>query len=127
MMRSRLLAVAGLALLLALGTSTAQAAKKKATHTVHGTVVDVHRADGKAPGTITVKMHQKQKGAAAAQVLDRKFKVAKGTRVEIVQGKKGAKQHLPATFADVHDGEHVVLAARGDVAEVISVHKAGKK
>jgi hypothetical protein len=123
----RLLGIVGLALLLALGTSPAQAAKKKATHAVHGTVVNVQRVDGKAVGTVTVEIHHKKKGITTTQVVDRKFKVANGTRVEIVKGKKGAQQHLPATFADVQNGEHVVLVVTGDVAQAIAIHQKAKQ
>jgi hypothetical protein len=126
MIVSRLSAVTGVALLLVFVTSSAEGAKKNAIHTVHGTVVDVRQVDGKAIGTVTLKTHHKKKGTTVTQVVDRKFKVAAGTRVEIVSGKKGANQHLPATFTDVHDGEHVVLVAKGDVAEVISIHRGGK-
>ena len=123
----RLLGVAGLALGLAVGTSTAEAARIRATHVVHGTVVDVHQPNGKDAASVTLKTHHKKKGTTVTQVVDRRFKVTSTTRVEIVRGKKGAQEHLPGTFADVHDGEHVVLSVRGDIAELISIHKGHKK
>jgi hypothetical protein len=90
--------------------------------------VDVQRADGKTSGTLTVKIKHKKKGATApVQEVDRKFKVTNATRMEFVQGKKGAQQRIPATFADVQSGEHVVLVVKGDHAERIAIHKKGKK
>jgi hypothetical protein len=123
----RLAGIATVALLLLLGTSTAQAAKNKALHTVHGTVVDVQRANGNAGGTVTVKVKRKNKGAATAVEVERKFRVTATTRTEFVQGKKGAPQHILATFGDVHNGELVVLVARGDHAEKIAIHRKGNK
>ena len=120
----RLLMVGGMAFLLALCTSTAEAAKPK-THSVHGTVGDVH----KNTGTLTLKMRagKKQGATVPAQEVTRKFKVTKATRVEFVKGKKGAQEITPATLADVHNGEHVVMTVKAGVVEKIAIHTKGKK
>ncbi len=109
-----------------------QGAKQKGHHTVHGLVMDAVKDKDKDEGSITVKVHHKKKKADAAptQEMEKKFQVGKETKFEIVTGKKGQRQHKPATFADVHKGEHVVIvpkAGNPQIAEKVAIIAHKKK
>src|SRR5438552_14216708 len=115
---TRALVVLGLTL--AIGASTADAEKpgqagnkQKRKHAVHGVVVNVVKDRDKDSGTITVRVHQGKKGNAAASApVERKFHVTSATKFEklLIEGKgKGEREHKPATFAEVHRGEHVLI------------------
>jgi hypothetical protein len=121
MLLSRASLVLGLALALLVQVQTAQAdkgGKKKGRHRgVHGVVTDVTQDKEKNAGTLTVKVHHhKKKGAAAAPAAEseKKFRITEATKIERVSGSKGAREHKPATLAEIHKGEHVVIIPAAD-------------
>jgi hypothetical protein len=105
---------------------------KKKHHAVHGVVVNVEKDKDKDTGTITVLVHHKKKKGEEAKEEDEKktFKVGPETKFEKVirEGKeKGEVKREPATFKDVHDGEHVAIVAEaGEKNEAKTVEILGK-
>jgi hypothetical protein len=129
----RLLTVLGVMAALAGFTSLAQAEDgggKKKHHAAHGKVTDV-ASDGSTI-TVEVRPHQKKNAPAPATppaAVEKKFKVDKDTKFVFVSGKKGEREFTPATFADVHKGEHVVVVFRSgqsDVADRVAIVKHKK-
>jgi hypothetical protein len=133
MLLQRSLLVLGLVATLALGASAAEAGKgkKKGQHAVKGVVESVDRDADKDAGTITVKVHKKTKDAAANAVAEeKKFRVTAQTKFEKVRGKKGDRETVPATFADVRPGEHVAIVPESGEARTaakVLIHGKGKK
>jgi hypothetical protein len=128
----RFLLVLGLSLLLAGAASAAPDGKKgkKKKHTVRGVVVAVEKGKDAEPGTITVKVGYNKKNAAATE--EKKFTIGQATKLEKVSGKKGAVEHTPATFTDLHKGDQVQILARAGndtTAQEVAIiaHKKGKK
>jgi len=133
--------VFGLAGILTIGASSAQAAKgvKKEEHKVEGKVIAVHHhKDGHGSITVEVAHHHKKKGQApgttAAPAVPAQargahhqdhetFEVNAETRFESVQG----KEHKTVGFREVHDGESVTIHARGHHAEVVDIHHHHRK
>ncbi len=142
--RSLLVLVAALALVLA--ASSAQAAEKgKAKHHGHA-VRGVVTAVSTNSVTIKVAQHHKKGAAATAaptEATEMTFAINGETKYFFVSGKKGKKGEAkaevkkgenmkPATFADVKQGEHVVVVAiKGDaknpVAKVILIREKKEK
>ena len=132
----RPLVILGLAVALTAGASTSRAedeagkgAKKKGVHGAHGVVIDVQKDKDKDEGTIVVKVHHKKKGEAApATAEEKKFRVNSQTKFEFISGKKGERERKPATFADVHKGEHVLILVKGKdhLAERVEIHVRAK-
>jgi hypothetical protein len=92
---------------------------KKKHHVVHGRVTEV-ASDGNT-FTIEFRPHPKKNAPAPATSpasVEKKFKVDKDTKIVFVSGKKGEREFTPATFADLHKGEHVVVLFRSGQAEV---------
>jgi hypothetical protein len=138
MLLSRASLILGLALALLVQVQTAQAdkggKKKGGHHGVRGVVLDVTQDKDKNSSTLTVKVHQHKKKAAAAapaQETEKKFRITEATKVERVTGSKGAREHKPATLAEVRKGEHVVVIPAADNANgakaVLLVAKHKKK
>jgi hypothetical protein len=138
MLLTRATLALGLALALLVQVQTAQAdkggKKKGGRHGVHGVVMDVSKDKDKDSGTLTVKVHQhKKKGAAAApaQETEKKFRITEATKFERVTGSKGAREHKPATFAEIQKGEHVLVISaadnQNDAKAVLIVAKHKKK
>ena len=144
MLRSRLLGVVVAVLALAVAASSAQAAgkgkKHKTVHAIHGVVKAVEK--DKDGGKITVLVgehaHHHKKGgsvtttAAAKPAVEKTIKVTPETKFVSMSGKKGAKVETAATFANLKDGDHVLIAAKGAKAETVTFsaghhHKKGKK
>ncbi len=144
--------ILGLFLALAVGTSTAQAAKgvkknvsgkgvKKnvsgspialAAHKVHGTVVAVDHNKG----TLTVKLHNHHKKiltttttlttlkpTATGKSHKHAFHVVSGVKVTAVHGKSSK----PASLSAIHKGERVAMLVIGDTVEAITIHSHKKK
>jgi hypothetical protein len=127
----RLLTVLGVMTALAGFTSLAQAdGGKKKHHAVHGRVTDV--SSDSSTLTVEVRPHQKKNAPAPATppaTVEKKFKVDKETKFVFVSGKKGAREFTPATFADVHKGERVVVESRAgqnDIANRVTIVKHKK-
>jgi hypothetical protein len=120
-------ALLAVALPLVLATAVEAAPKGKKNHPVHGIVVAVQKDKDADSGTITVKVHpKKKKGTAAAQAVEKTFKVTNVTKFEKVSGKKGQQQTSPTTFQNVRKGEHVTILHQGDTAEGVRIHAKGK-
>ncbi len=118
--------VLALATALSLGNATAEAAKKHKAHTVHGTIVDVQKANGVTTLTVKVRPHHK-KGAAAKAPVEKTYQVAKAIPVEKVSGPKGNEVRHPAKLGDLHAGDHVAIVVQKDVAEKVTIRVKGKK
>ena len=130
MRRNRLLGVALAVLALAVAASSASAdeaakGKKQKGHHAHGVVTKIDHKDGDS-FTVTITEHKK-KGAAtaaaepAAAPVDKTFKVTADTKFFTAPAEKGGEKQ-PAAFADLKDGEHVVVAFDGDVAKEVTIH-----
>jgi hypothetical protein len=136
-----------LALALVLGTGLSFAAgppankqKQAKHHAFHGLVVHVHR-DKKGPGgriAVLVRHHQNNKLpgrgrlARARQAHVKHVRVTDATQFEKVALQKGGKGQLqnkgqnqkqPASFADVHKGQHVRIKTgpRGHTALEVDI------
>jgi hypothetical protein len=62
--------------------------------------------------------------------VEKKFKIDKDTKILFVSGKKGERQFTPATFTDLHKGEHVAVvfrAGQSDLADKVVIVKHKKK
>ncbi len=104
---------------------------KKKHHAVHGVVVNVEKDKDTDAGTITILVHHKKKGEEGKGEEEKKtFKVGPETKFEKVirEGKdKGEVKREPATFKDVHDGEHIAIVAEaGEKNEAKTVEILGK-
>jgi hypothetical protein len=99
---------------------------KKGKHPVHGKVVAVQKDDGKDSGTITIQVHHKKKGAAAAAPAEKTFKVSSATKYQLFQGKKGAVSQKDAAFADIKKGTHVMIVHKGEEASDVKIIAKGK-
>ncbi len=143
--RSKIVAgmIAGLAIALVCGVSSAEAAKgvkkksEKGEHKTQGVVIDVnheknifivkphhdHKKKGITVPSITAT--PKKKGKKVEEV--KEFDVSSGTVFLKVNGKK----HEPSSFKAVSKGDHVVVEAKGRAAERVAIHhhkgKKGKK
>jgi hypothetical protein len=125
------LVAVGLVAALAVGGPAARAAeggKKKAAHTVRGTVVKVTPGQGGAPDTFTIQVAAKKangkgkaKGAAGGE---RTFQVTKATEF-VTMGKK--KAATPATFTQLKPGAQVVVTADAGAAKKVQIASHGKK
>jgi hypothetical protein len=106
---------------------------KKKAHPMHGVVTEVKKDKDKDEGTFTAKVGgkkaNKKKGTPAVEPTEKTFTVTAATKFEKVEhGKKGEKpEATPATFADLHEGDHVVITADGDVAKEVKIQVAKKK
>jgi hypothetical protein len=104
---------------------------KKQYHAARGRVTDV-ASDGSTI-TVEVRPHQKKNVPAPATppaTVEKKFKIDKDTKILFVSGKKGERQFTPATFADLHKGEHVVVVFRAgqtDLADKVAIVKHKKQ
>jgi hypothetical protein len=96
-------------------------AKKSEATLIHGKVEAVHH-DGKTGlGTITIKVHHHaKKGAKAAKAAGKAGGAAKAGKKKhhdlVVRVEKDTVFHLgtqPASFKDVHKGEHVAVQLEG--------------
>jgi hypothetical protein len=125
-------ALLALAVLFSFSTFVDAAGKgdgKKKGHAVHGVVVSVEKDKDKDAGTITVLVHHKKKGEAAKGEGEKKtFRVNGETKFEkVIHEGKGEVKREPATFKDVHDGEHVAIVAEsGEKGEAKLVEILGK-
>ena len=143
MRQTRIAGVVVAVLALAVAASSAQAAAKvrkhKKEHAIEGVVKAVEK--DKDGGKITVLVgehHHHKKGggatatAAAKPAVEKTVRVTADTKFTKVSGKKGAKEQTAGTFAELKDGDRVVIAALGDKAEEVKFHaghhhKKGKK
>jgi hypothetical protein len=104
---------------------------KKKHHGAHGQVTDV-ASDGSTI-TVAVRPHRNKNAPAPATPpapVEKKFKIDKDTKIQFVSGKKGERQFTPATFADLHKGEHVLVifrAGQSDLADKVAIVKHKKK
>ena len=98
---------------------------------VHGRVEAVKKDTDKDSGIIEVELRQK-KGQPSGTEKKEKFKVTPDTKFEFIHREgKGNVDRKPATFADVHKGEHVAILPMEGAKEVaqrveIIVGKKGK-
>jgi hypothetical protein len=105
---------------------TAGNGTKSGKNTIHGKVVAV-QTDGKGTGSITVEVrHHKNKGTSPSTPVQKTFKLTAGTKVEIVQGRKGAVQQTPANVGAVQVGQHVVIFHSGTDAADVKIVQKGK-
>jgi hypothetical protein len=114
---------AGLVLALAVAAPAAPKPAKKAHHAIHGVVEAVHKDRDKDSGTIVVVVHphrRHNKQAAGPRAAHHRagahvVHVTPGTRfVRLVSAGKGIPKAEPASFKDVHKGEHVLIVPAGD-------------
>jgi hypothetical protein len=111
------------------GQASGKKGKNKGERPAHGVVIAVQKDKDKDTGTITVLVHRGKKGDPDAEKVEKKFAVSEATRFEKVLGKKGDRERKPATFAEVHKGDHVRIRAAGDAAEMVLIleHKKDKE
>jgi len=123
-----------LSLVLVVATAN-EAAGPKHNHAAHGRVVAVHRGKN-GDGLIAIRTHHHRKSGAAGQnaaagSTERRFHVTGATQFQkVIHTGKGQKQTQPATFADIHRGENVVVVSDGKdhtaTKVAIIVHVGGK-
>ena len=104
-----------------------QSKKKGHGHRVRGVVTEVKRDADKDNGSITVRVQPKKKAGTTDHDQPRTFQVLPVTK--FVKG-EGKGQLEPASFKDVHEGEHVVVQSMDDrpgIAQVVAIHHKGKK
>jgi hypothetical protein len=124
----RLLTALSVPLLLAVSAEAGRAeGKGKKAGGFRGVVTAVTRDAGKDAGRITVKLHARKKAASSEAPAEKTFQVTPATKFEFVTGAKGSRQVKPATFADLKDGQHVVVRSRGDEAAGVRIIQHGKK
>jgi hypothetical protein len=102
------------------GTSTAHAAKgakKKGEHEHHGTIVAVEENGGHGHLTIKTHHHHKKTEGVVGGKLE-KFHISSSTRFEIAH----KMEHVPATVAALHLGEHVFVLAHEHHADLVVIH-----
>jgi hypothetical protein len=120
MFACHLLTTLGLFLNLSALTTTVDAesvvltlAAKTKHHAAHGRITEV--ATDATSITVQIHPHKKKNAPAPATppaAVEKTFKVDKETKILFVSGPKGAREYKPATFADLHKGEHVVVVLR---------------
>lgn len=116
----RLLAALSVAVLLLLGTSSAEAGKGKKKKAVRGVVTALENA--KASGKFTVQVKAKKKDAATATPTEKTFTYVEGTKFEKVVGKKAEAETKPAAFTDLQKNAQVqVVADKQDQAESVKI------
>lgn len=119
------------ALLLFLAPSSAEAGKgKKKQKPVHGVVTAVDNTQ--MPGKITVRVQprKKKKAPGAGQATEKVFTYDQTTKFEKLSGKKKQVRAIPATAADVHPRDQVLIVTdKKDVAQSVKIvsKKKGKK
>jgi hypothetical protein len=119
-----------LLLVLALVTTVSAAGKgkKKGTKPVRGVVVSVQKDDGKDTGTITVRVQQgKKKAAADTPPVEKKFTISDKTKIEKITGKKGQKETTAAKLGDVTEKSRVIVKSTGDAVDSVSIVGKAKK
>ena len=95
-------------------------AKKAETALIHGKVEAVHHDAKTGLGTITLKVHHAKKAAGAAKAAKKAGGADKagkkkhhGLVVHVVKETVFRKGTQPASFKDVHKGEHVAVRLEG--------------
>ena len=127
LVRTLVVVVVGLGLVAAAPSAEAKKAKKE--HPIKGKVASVEKDKDKDSGTITVHIaeHKNKKTNETKPAEDKTVKVTKDTKFIKVTGKKGDVKEEPATFADVKDGENVVVKVEGETAVEVAIHPHHKK
>src|SRR5262249_10539399 len=108
--------------------------KGKRNHGVRGvvTAIDLDK-DSKDSGTITIRVNAKKNKKAAATApepnSEKKIKISKTTKLEVVSGKKGERTSKAITLAELKQGERIAVFEKDGNAEkvVIREGKKGKK
>jgi hypothetical protein len=108
------------------GAALVGTATKASKHPMHGKVVAVQVDAAKGSGTLTIEVHHHKKGTSPSTPVQKTFKLTTGTKVEVVQGRKGAVQQQPATVGAVEVGQHVVIYHSGTDASDVKIVKKGK-
>jgi hypothetical protein len=121
------LVVLGLAFVLTVEDSTAEAAKgvkKTGLYTVYGRVMRVQRGNGSGRFLVTTAYHHKKAaaaanlaGGAAARPRERVFLVGPATQFIAVRGPTS----IPASFASLRQGERVRVRAQGQQAAIVQI------
>ncbi len=99
---------------------------KKGNKPVHGQVVAVQLDAAKGNGSITIRVHHHKKDSTPAAPVEKTFKLSAGTKVQIVQGKKGAVEQKAADMSALQKGENVLILHNGDDATDVKIVKKGK-
>ncbi len=123
LVRTLFVVAAGLGLVAA--APSADAAKKAKEHHVKGVVASVDHDKDK--GTITLTVKHKDKTTQAVTTDTKTFKVTEATTFVKVSGKKGAETKDPATFADVKEGDNLVVTEKDGTAAEVAIHPKHKK
>jgi hypothetical protein len=119
----RTLATAGFLLLVTAIAPAAPNPARKTHHAIHGVVEAVRKDRDKDSGTIViVSFHHKHRSKQAAGPRAARHRtgvhvvhVVPGTRfVRLLGTGKGLPKAEPASFKDVHRGEHVLVMPAGD-------------
>jgi hypothetical protein len=117
------LPVSAIVLVLAAAAPAAPRAPKRAHHVIRGVVEAVHKDRDKDSGTIVVVVHHPRlhgRQAAGPRAAHRRagvhvVHVRPLTRfVRLVSTGKGIRRAEPASFRDIHRGEHVLIVPAGD-------------
>ncbi len=101
-------------IVLAIGSGSEAAKKKKRSHGLRGSVIDV--VAGKQGGTLNVKIVRKKKGAAVVQK-EMRIRVDNQTKIKRVVGKKKDRKVQAASFSDLQVGQAVAIVLRAGSAD----------
>lgn len=125
----RCLLIVGLVFCLTAATAdAAKGKKKKKKGGVQGVVVAVEKnQDGDS--TITVKPRVRKKAnPSPGEQAEKKIKVGKDTKFELVSGKKGARETKAGSLDDVKQGERVLVrGGESGAAESVMIQQGRKK
>jgi len=96
-------------------------------HSVHGVIEAAHadKADDGAGHIILEVEKSGHQGQAAQKDADKRIKVSKDTRIELIggNGKQGATTKRQGSFQDLQPGEHVSVTLEGHKALEIKIHQ----
>ena len=109
-----------------------QTGGKRGTHPVHGKVVSIQKNAGAGTGTLTIMVHHHhKKGSTTTGTpqpnVEKTFTITAGTKFELISGKKGNVTRQDAGFANLQQGQHVLIFHSGTEATDVKIVQKGKK
>lgn len=126
----RYLFILGMAFCLTASTAEAANAKKKKNKGgLRGTIVAVEKdKDGAATITVKPQVRKKKGNPSPGEQAEKKIKVGKNTKIELVSGKKGAKETKSGSLDDVKQGGRVLVkGGESNAADSVTIHQGKKK
>jgi hypothetical protein len=96
--------------------------KKDHGHTLHGVVIEVQRDRDKDNGSFTLRTRDKGQAKKGGKDDTRKIQVLPVTKFEKISGDK----RRPASFKDLHEGDHVrvhLMDDRPNIARLVEIVK----